>query len=153
MELNEISIWIGVISGAVALIMQLRSFIFERNTLKISAYTGYSDGSGSQPQNAVSIVLLNKGKSNLYIHKFGIKEPKRTEIINGIKCTVKGSVWHSMFNDMATLCIKPNEKKVFHFDGYSEAGIKELHRLKRVRAYVTDSNGKNHSAIIKPYGI
>ena len=153
MELNEISIWIGVVSGALALILQLRSFLFERDTLKISAYTGCSDGSGSQPQNAVSVVLLNKGKSNFYIHKFGIKEPKRIEIINDIKCTVKGGVWHTIFNDMATLCIKPNEKKVFHFDGYSEIGIKEIHRLKRVRAYVTDSNGKNHSAIIKPYRI
>lgn len=116
MELNEISIWIGVISGAVALIMQFRSFIFDRDTLKISAYTGYSDGSGKQPQYAVSVVLLNKGKSKVYIHKFGIKESKRTEIINGVKCIVKGSVYHTMFNDMTTVCIDPNEKKVFHFE-------------------------------------
>ncbi|MCC6074341.1 hypothetical protein ACFPTX_13695 [Pseudomonas sp. GCM10022188] len=153
MELGEISIWVGVVSGVAALIMQFRSLILEREILKISAYTGYSDGSGKQSQSSVSVVLLNKGKSKVYIHKFGIREPKRTETTNGIKLTVKGGVYHTIFNDMSTLCIEPNEKKVFHFDGYSEAGIKKVLELKRVRAYVVDSNGKTHSAIIKAYGI
>ena len=133
--------------------MQLRSLILEREILKISAYTGYFDGSGKQPKNSVSVVLLNKGKSKVYIHRFGIREPKRAEIFNGIKVTVKGSVFHTIFNDMSTLCIEPNEKKVFHFDGYSEIGIQKLLELKRARAYVVDSNGKTHNAIIKTYGI
>ena len=153
MDLSEFSLWVGAISGLAALIMQLRSLILDREILKISAYTGYFDGSGSQPKNSVSVVLLNKGKSRVYIHRFGIREPKRVEIFNGMKFTIKGSVLHTIFNDMSTLCIEPNEKKVFHFDGYSELGIQKLLKLKHVSAYVVDSNGKTHKAIIKPYGI
>ena len=150
---NEIAIVIGATSGIVALIMHFRNLLLDRGVLKMSAFVGYTDGSHKQPKNSVSIILLNKGKSKVFIHKFGIREPKRIETLNNIKFQTKGGVYHTVYNDMNTLAIEPNEKKVFHFDGYSELGIQKIINLKKAHAYVVDSNGKESKAIIKQYGL
>lgn len=152
-EFSEIAIVIGAASGLVALVMHFRNLFLETGVLKLRAYVGYVDGTHKQPDNAVSVVLLNRGKTKVYIHKFGIREPKRKINMNGLKVTAEGGVYDTMFNDFNTLTIEPNQKKVFHFDGYSEQGIKELLQLRKVKAFVVDSNGKKYESIITQYGL
>ena len=150
---SEAAIVIGAASGIVALAMHFRNLFLEAGVLKVSAFVGYVDGTHKQTENVVSVVLLNKGKTKIYIHKFGIREPKRKIKINGVKATVKGGIYHTMFNDFNTLTIEPNQKKVLHFDGYSEDGIENLLQLKKVKAFVVDSNGKKYESIIRRYGL
>lgn len=58
-----------------------------------------------------------------------------------------------MFNDFNKLTIEPNQKKVFHFDGYSKQGIDNLLQLRKVKAFIVDSNGKKYESTITQYSL